>query len=108
MGKKTWWVFAVLQVIGEVCQWTWPSTHSSIGPVLWYGAFLLLLPGNFGSAYLIEKLLWMHGLTLLQMQLMEVPLEIGLNLAVWALVARAWSYGAAKIRQMHLPADQRL
>ena len=99
MGKKAWCAFVACQVIGEICQWSWPVTRSAIGPVFWYGAFLLLLPGNFASAFLIERFFWMRGLTLLQMQLIEVPVEIGINLGVWALGAWVWQHLSVRSRR---------
>ena len=99
MGKKTWCAYAAFQVLGEICHWSWPSTQSALGPVLWGGAFFLLLPGNFVGGYLIEKVFWRSGLTLLQMQLLQVPFALGINLAVWALGARAWHHVAVKLRR---------
>ncbi len=108
MGKKAWYAYAAFQVLGEICQWSWPSTQSAIGPVLWTGAFFLLLPGNFVGGYIIEKFLWRSGLTLLQMQVLQVPLALGINLAVWALGAWAWKYGAMKMRQPRATGNLRL
>jgi hypothetical protein len=100
MRKKTLCVFAAVQVIGEGCQWSWSSTQSAIGPVLWGGAFFLLLPGNFVGGCLIEKALWRSGLSILTMQLLQAPVALGINLAVWALVAWVWRYFAAKFRRL--------
>jgi len=61
MRKKTWCAYAAFQVLGEICQWSWPSTYSAIGPVLWGGAFFLLLPGNLVGGYLIERFFWRSG-----------------------------------------------
>jgi hypothetical protein len=99
MRKKTWCAYAAFQVLGEICQWSWPSTYSAIGPVLWGGAFFLLLPGNLVGGYLIERFFWRSGLTVLQMQLMQVPLALGINLAVWASGAWAWRHLAARVRR---------
>ena len=98
MRSKTWFAYAAVQVLGEICQWSWPSTHSAIAPVLWGGAFFLLLPGNFVGGYLIESFFWRTGLSVLQMQLMQVSLALGINLAVWGLCAWAWRYFATKVR----------
>jgi len=90
MRNKTWWAFVGFQGIGEICHWSWPAVSSAIGPVLWGGAFLLLLPGNVVSSYLVERLLWRTSVTLFQMQLLQAPLTLGINFAVWVLGAWAW------------------
>jgi len=107
MPKKMRFAFAVVQLLGEICQWSWPSAQSAMGPVLWYGAFFLLLPGNFSGGYVIEKLFWRSSLTLLQMQLLQVPLAIAINLAVWLLGAWAWR-NATRRRSAHQPGELRL
>jgi hypothetical protein len=99
MRRKTWWAYAAFQLLGEICKWSWPRTESAVLPVLWGGAFFLLLPGNLVGGYLIERFFWQTGLTLFQMQLLLVPVELGINLAVWALVAWAYRRLAAKVRR---------
>jgi hypothetical protein len=99
MRRRMWLVFVVVQAIGEICQWSWPSTYSGIGPLLWGGAFFLLLPGNFTGGYLIEKTLWRSSLTLFEMQLILVPLAIAINLSVWALGAWACRHAALKLKR---------
>jgi hypothetical protein len=108
VGRRTWYAYAAFQVLGEICQWSWPSIHATIGPALWGGAFFLLLPGNLVGGFLIERIFWRTGLTLLQMQLLQVPLALGINLAVWALGAWAWRVASMKRRQAHQPGDLRL
>jgi hypothetical protein len=97
MRRGLWRVFVVVQAIGEVCQWSWPSVYSAIGPWLWAGAFFLLFPGNLTGGYLIEKFLWRSGLTLFEMQLIQVPFAIAINLAVWAVGAWAGRHLGLKL-----------
>ena|ERR1035441_5552671 len=98
MRTRTWCAYAAFQILGEICQWSWPSTYSAIGQMLWSGAFLLLLPGNLVTSFVIEKAFWGTDVTLFQMQLLEVPLELGINLAVWALGAWVCRRLAVKLR----------
>lgn len=105
VGRKTWLAYAAFQIIGEICQWSWPSAQPAMGPWLWGGAFFLLLPGNLVGGYLIERRLWGTEVTLSQMQ---VLLALGINLATWASGAWLWRRFAVKIqmgakrRQTHL------
>jgi hypothetical protein len=108
MPRKSLYAFAAFQAIGEICQWSWPSAQSTIGPIFWYGALFLLLPGNFLGGYVIEKLFWRTGLTLVQLQLLQVPVALGINLAVWTVGALAWKCIAKQIRRAHRAGDLRL
>jgi hypothetical protein len=58
----------------------------------------LLFPGNFAGGYLAEKALWHSGLNLFQMQLLQVPLAIAINLAVWAFCAWAFRRTALRLK----------
>ena len=40
---------------------------------------------NLVGGYLIERFFWRTGLTVWQMQLIHVPLALGINLAAWTL-----------------------
>lgn len=98
MGRKMWLTYAAFQTIGEVCQWSWPSSQSSIGPWLWGGAFFLLLPGSLVSGYVIEGYLWRTDATLSEMRVLQVPLALGINLTIWILGAWMWRRLALKAK----------
>lgn len=90
MNRKVWLIFLAVQALGEVCAWSWSHILSAVGPWVWGGAFFLLLPGNLLSVAVIQKLLWRSPLTLFQMRLLEVPVEIAINAAVWLLFAKLY------------------
>ena len=64
--------------------------------MLWVVAFFLLFPGNLASGYLIERALWHSSLNLLEMQLLQVPLAIAINFAVWTF--GAWAFRRTALR----------
>jgi hypothetical protein len=90
MKRRGWLIFLAVQALGEVCAWSWPHILSAVGPWVWGGAFFLLLPGNLLSVAVIQKLLWGGSLTLFQLSLLEVPVEIAINAAVWLLFAKLY------------------
>jgi hypothetical protein len=90
MGRKAWIAFAAVQIAGEICAWTWAIPYGPIGRWQWMGAFILLLPGNELASIIIEKLFWMSGMSLLAMQVLKIPLVLGINLALWIACAWVW------------------
>ena len=55
--------------------------------VWFWGVF----PGNFLSRTLAEGLLWRTSLTRVQMSILETPVEIAINAAVWLGFARLFA-----------------
>ena len=83
MKSKIFGVFLLVQVIGEIAFWTWEHLPSPIGGWLWGASLILLFPGNFLSAVIIEQLLWNRGLTPIQLVAIEVPVELLINAFIW-------------------------
>jgi hypothetical protein len=67
--------------------WSWPVVPIA-GIFIWGAAIIALLPGNFVSAILIEKLFWRSGLSLTGMSLLEVPILVAVNAVLWFLLMR--------------------
>jgi hypothetical protein len=59
----------------------------------------LLFPGNFLSGVIIEKLFWGSRMTVLQMAIIAVPLEIAINAGLWVLCAKVWKF--IRVRLSH-------
>ncbi len=93
MKRSAWVVFGIWQLIGIVCgqQVGHPAQW---GAQLWAISFLGLLPGNVTAAYIVERSLWMTGVTLRQMSLLEILAAVLINGILWFLIATA--YGAIK------------
>jgi len=83
MGKKMWIAFAITQGTGLLCFWTCERLRSAD---MWATSFVLLLPGNAIGGAVIEKLLWTK-VSLRQMALLHIPLELMINAAVWMTCA---------------------
>lgn len=90
MSPRVWTIYAILQVLGEICSWTWPQASSFVGPYLWAGSALFLFPGNVASSWLIHTLLWTSSLSTLQLRLTQVPMEIAINAGMWLSVSCLW------------------
>jgi hypothetical protein len=75
-------VFAAVQLAGLICAWRWPLSPVA-GRLLWDTAFITLFPGNILSAVLIEKLLWSSNWSTTGMSLVEIPVLVAINAAVW-------------------------
>lgn len=86
MRKKMWIAFAITQGTGLLCFWTYERLGSA---GMWATSFVALFPGNLVGGTAIEKLLWTSKVSLRQMALLEVPLELLINAAVW--MAYAWT-----------------
>jgi hypothetical protein len=67
--------------------WLWPVVPTA-GALMWGTALIALLPGNFISAILIEKLFWSSGLSLTGMSLLETPIMVAVNALLWFLLVR--------------------
>ena len=81
--------FSTTQLIGVVCSWLWQHVPGDIGMPMWGGALILLVPGNFLSPWLVEKLFWRSGLSLTSMGIISTLFLLIINAAVWYSVARA-------------------
>lgn len=92
MSRAGWTIFLGVQVAGEVCSWTARHFLSALGPTLWLIGSVLLLPGDIGAAFLVDKMLWHSGLTMSEMTILQVPLELAINAAVWVLCARLYAF----------------
>ena len=88
--RRQWTVFfAVVQIVGLACLALWPHT-TNVAAFLWGTALITLFPGNFLSAFLVERLFWNSGLSLTSMSLLELPLLVAINAALWfAVIATA-------------------
>jgi hypothetical protein len=82
-------LFAVVQIIGLVCMYTWQAAPAAAASFLWGTAAVALFPGNFASAVLIEKLFWNSGWTLTAMLAAEIPVLLAINAAIWFGLAAA-------------------
>src|SRR5258708_2781764 len=83
LGRRGLLGYAIIQLIGEIGQWVWPAFGPGMGPWFFGLGLVLLLPGNQLGGYLIERVLWGKGLTILQLSILQIPLELGINLVVW-------------------------
>lgn len=98
MGRKTWLAYTAIQIIGQICEWTWPFAHSAVGRWLWVGSFIFLLPGNFLAGLVVEKWFWKTSFTLFSLRMVQIPLTLGINLVLWMLCARLWGWVASRMR----------
>jgi hypothetical protein len=99
MNPRGWRIFCIVQLTGEVCGWAAPRFLSWPGPALWGSSFIVLLPGDILGALLIEKLLWRGPLTLSQLSLLEIPVAVAINAAVWWA---CWQIATRAIRLVRL------
>ena len=90
MRRPTWIAFFVVQAIGVVCYWTWPRIHSAVGPWLWGGSAVFLLPGDLLSAPLLMHTLWGGSVTLPVMAVADNILAVLINAGVWLGCATLW------------------
>jgi hypothetical protein len=67
--------------------WLWPVVPTA-GAFMWGTEIIVLLPGNFISAILVEKLFWSSGLSLTEMSLLEAPILVAVNALLWFLLMR--------------------
>jgi hypothetical protein len=86
MNKRFLAAFATAQAVGEIAFWSWERLPPQIGVWLWGLGLILLFPGNFVGAMAVEKLLWNRGLSLIQLSVIEIPVEIVINLIIWMLL----------------------
>lgn len=91
MNRRGWLIFLAVQIVGEVCAWTAGHLLSAIGPALWIIGTVLLLPGDLAGAFVVEKLLWKSALTSTQLTILQVPVGLAINAAVWVLCVKLYT-----------------
>lgn len=89
MSRKIWIAFVAVQSVGLICAWIWTYDIFGLGPDMWTVAFFVLFPGNALSGLIVEKVFWDTGLTLKQMLIIDIPLEIAINACVWLLFVKS-------------------
>jgi len=52
----------------------------------------LLFPGSLIGSLIVEKLLWNGPLTITQLTILNVPIEIAINAGLWLLCAKIYRY----------------
>ena len=80
-------LFATLQTVGLGCMWYFFFMPVQAGSAVWGTSFIALFPGNLLSALLVEKLFWSSRLSLLTMAMIEVPVLLLINTALWWIAA---------------------
>lgn len=90
MSRRAWIIFAVLQILGAGCYWTWARIYSELGPWVWAGSYVFLLPGNIVLGWPITKLLWGSSLSLVHLQVVQVASDVIANACVWLVIAALW------------------
>jgi len=90
LSRRTWVFFLTIQTVGEVCLWAAHLFLSAVGPSLLLIGIVLMLPGLLVSVVVVEKLLWMTSITVHQMLILEVPVAVAINAAVWLALVRLY------------------
>jgi len=90
MSRRVWTIFAVVQVVGVVSIWAAPHWKTDPALALFGFGIVLLQPGGLVAVMLVEKLLWMRGVTLPQMTWIELVLTVVFNAGLWWSIARVW------------------
>jgi hypothetical protein len=91
MNRITLILFVIVQSVSQIAYWTWPllispKPISKLGVALWIASYLLSMPGNFLSGYLIHRFLWMGPLTLTQLKLIDTLMTVLFNAALWTII----------------------
>jgi hypothetical protein len=92
MSRLGWTIFLGVQATGEICSWTARHFLSALGPTLWLAGSALLLPGDIGAAFLVDKVLLHSGLTMAHLTMLQVPLELAINTVVWLLCFKLYTF----------------
>jgi hypothetical protein len=79
-------IFAGVQATGLFCMFAWQWAPAVTSSFLWGAALIALFPGNFAGAIFAEKLFWNSGLSQAMMLLVEIPVLIICNAALWFCV----------------------
>lgn len=82
-------IFLVVQFIGIACLSLWPHAPSAVSIPMWGTALIVLFPGNLIGGFLVEKIFWQTGLSLLELSVLSTLLQFLINAAIW--------FGAMKI-----------
>jgi hypothetical protein len=67
-------LFLLVQSIGIACSWLWQHVPADAGVPLWGTGMLLLIPGDFIAAWMVEKSFWRSGLSLASMGILSTLL----------------------------------
>jgi len=105
MSRRGWLIFLAVQAVGEVCAWTAGHLLSALGPALWVIGSVLLLPGDLTGAFVVEKLLWKSRLTTTQLTVLQVPVGLAINAAVWLLCAKLYRFLRGRRSSLASPPD---
>ena len=76
-------VFVLVQAIGLAASWIWQHASGDLSVALWSVALVLLIPGNFLAAWVVESSLWHSGLSLMGMGILSTVLLVAINALVW-------------------------
>jgi len=87
MSRRAWIAFGLLQVLGACCYWMWAHVYSVLGPWMWVGSYVFLLPGNILAGWPVTKLLWTSSLSPLQLQIVQVLSGVSANACLWLAAA---------------------
>lgn len=90
MGRRAWITFCLLQTLGASCYWMWAHVRSPLGPWMWAGSYVFLLPGNVLAGWPVTKMLWGSPLSPLSLQIAQVASDVLANGCVWLAAAGFW------------------
>jgi hypothetical protein len=94
MRRRSWKIFIIWQIVAEICALSpiyFFHMHMSLRTIVLVAniaGFLALMPGKWVSELIIAKtfLVWLPHLTVVEMGLLDIPVEIAVNLTVWLLL----------------------
>jgi hypothetical protein len=89
-------VFIVLQLVGIALSALWQKFPADIGMALWCAALILLIPGNFLAAWIVEKALWQRGLSLTVLWVLSSALLFAFNALLWFMLMKAFRHIRAR------------
>ncbi len=98
-SRVSLYLFVAVQVIGVACSWLWQFVPSAIGVPLWGTALVVLVPGNFLGEWVVERLLWRSGVSLVGMSVISTVLAVAINAVVWYAVVKAICSVAGRLRK---------
>lgn len=90
MSRRAWTIFTLVELVGLLSIWVAPHWKTDPALALFVFGIILLQPGGFAAVLLVEKSLWMSGVTIPQMHWIEGVLTVAFNAGLWWLVARGW------------------
>jgi hypothetical protein len=90
-------VFVVLQLVGITLSALWQQFPADIGMAFWCAALILLIPGNFLAAWIVEKALWQRGLSLTGLWALSSVLLFAFNALLWFMLIKAFGHIRARL-----------